>query len=66
MDDMVTVGGKLCVVENLVVSNEIFGVVSLACFDGDLHVANDVELVFTGVDSLVINVNEDFLMMHYV
>ena len=26
----------------------------------------DVELVFAGVDSLVIDVDEDFLMMHYV
>ena len=26
----------------------------------------NVELVFSGVDSLVIDVDEDFLMMHYV
>ena len=42
MDDLVAVGGELCIVEHLVVSNEI---VSLACIDGDLHVGADVEFV---------------------
>ena len=41
-------------------------VVSLACVDGDLHVVAHVELVFASVDSLVIDVNEDLLMKHYV
>ena len=46
VDDPITIGGELFVAKHLVVSNEIVGVVSLACFDGDLHVADDVELVF--------------------
>ena len=66
MDDPISIGGELCIVENLVVSYEIAGVVSLTCFDGDPHVANDVEFFFVGVDSLVIDVDEDFLMKHYV
>ena len=66
IDDPVVVGGELCAAEHLVVSNEISGVVSLACVDGDLHVVSSVELVFFGVDSLVIDVDEDLLMKHYV
>ena len=66
MDDPIVVGVELCVVGHLVVRLEIYGVVSSTCFNGDHHVADDVELIFDGVDSLVINVNEDFLMMHYV
>ena len=58
MDDLISIGGELCAAENLVVSNEIVGVVIFACVDGDLH-------VFAGVDSLVIDVDEDFLMKHY-
>ena len=58
MDDLIAIGGELCATEHLVVSNEIVGVVRLACFDGDLHVADDVELVFAGVDSLVIDVDD--------
>ena len=66
IDDPVAVGGELCVVGHLVVRNEIVGVARLACVDGDLHVAHDVELVFAGVDSLVADVNEVLLMKHYV
>ena len=66
IDVLVVVGGELCVVEHLVVSNEIVGFASLACVDGYLHVVFDVELVFTSVDSLVIDVDEDLLMKHYV
>ena len=66
MDDLIAIGGELCVADHLVVSHEIASVVSLACVDGNLHVVADVELVFSGVDSLVIDVDEDFLMMHYV
>ena len=66
MDDRVAVGGELCVVEHLVVSNQIVGVVSLACVDGNLHVSIDVEFVVASVDSLVIDVDEDLLMKHYV
>ena len=66
MDDPVAVGGELCIVEHLVVSNEIDGVLSLACVDGNFHVVADVELVFVGVDSLVSNVDEVFLVKHYV
>ena len=66
MDDPIAVGGELCAIEHLVVSNEIASVVSLACVDGDLHVVADVELVLSGVDSLVIDVDEDLLMTHYV
>ena len=66
MDDLVAVGDKLCIVENLVVSNEITGDVSLACFYGNLHVSIDVKFVVVGVDSLVADVEEDLLMKHYV
>ena len=66
IDDLVVVGGELCVAEHLVVSNEIAGVVSLACVDVNLHVVADVELVFAGVDSLVADVDEGFLVKHYV
>ena len=66
MDDLVDVGGDLYVVEHLVVSNEIASVMSLACVDGDLHVFSVVDFVFSSVDSLVIDVDEDLLMMHYV
>ena len=66
IDDPVVGGGDLCTAEDFVVSNEIAGVVSLACVDGDLHVADDVELVFAGVDSRVIDVDEGLLMKHYI
>ena len=66
MDDPVVVGDELCVVEHLFVSNEIFGVVILACVNGNIHVVADVDLVFASVDSLVVIVDEDFLMKHYV
>ena len=66
MDDLVVVGNKLSIAEHLVVSNKIARVVSLACVDGDFHVVANVELIFVGVDSLVIDVDEDFLMKHYV
>ena len=55
------------------VRNETVGVVSLECVDGDLHIvvdmefiATDVKLVAAGVDSLVANVDEGFLMKPYV
>ena len=66
MDDLVVVGEALYVVEHLVVSNEIVGVESLACVDGDLHVAIDVEFFVVGVDSLVADVDEGLLMKCYV
>ena len=66
VDDLIAIGGKLCVAEHLVVSNEIAGVVSLACVDGNLHVVADVELVFAGVDLLVSDVDEGLLVKHYV
>ena len=70
MDDPVAIGGELCIAEHLVVSNEIAG---LACIDGDLHVGANVEFFFadmgfvaTTVDSQVANVDERFLLKHYV
>ena len=66
IDDLIAIGGELCVIEHLVVRNEISGVVSLACVDGDLHVVANMELVFTNVDSLFIDVDEDLLMKHYI
>ena len=65
-DDLVIVANDLYVTEHLVVSNEIAGVKSLACIDGDLHVVADAEFVLVGVDSLVADVDEGFLMKHYV
>ena len=62
MDDLVAVGGDLYVVEHLVVSNEMIGVDNLAYVDGDLHITTDMEFV----DSLVVDVDEDFLMKNYV
>ena len=66
VDDLVAIGGDLYVAEHLVVSNEIARVVILACVDGDLHVVADVEFVVAGMDSLVIDMDEDLLMKHYV
>ena len=66
VDDLVSFGGELCVVEHLVVSNEMVGVEILACIDGDLHMATDMEFVFASVDSLVVDVNEFLLIKHYV
>ena len=66
VDDLVVVGDELCVAEHLVVSNEISGVVSLACVDGDIHIATDMEFIVFGVDSLVVDVGESLLMKHYV
>lgn len=66
MDDLVVVGGDLYILEHVFVSNEIFVVVSLACVDGDLHIFIDVEFDVFGVDSLVADVNQVFLMKHYV
>ena len=70
VDDPVAIGGELCIIEHLVVSNEIYG---LACIDGDLHVGADVEFVVTdagfvatGVDSLVVDVNEGLSMKHCI
>ena len=59
MNDLIVVGGELCAAENLVVSNEIAGVVSLAC-------VVDMDFVVVSVDSLVVDVNEGFSMKHYV
>ena len=47
-------------------SNEIDGVVSLESVDGDLHVVANMEFFVAGVDSLVVDVDEDFLMKHYI
>lgn len=66
VNDLVVVGGDLYVVEHLVVSNEIVGVVSLVCVDGDLHIVVDVEFVANGVDSLIADVDEGLLLKHYV
>ena len=63
VDDPVAIGGELCIAEHLVVSNEIAG---LACIDGDLHIGADAGFFSTGVDSLVSNVDERFLLKHYV
>ena len=65
IDDLNAIGGELCAAEHLVVSNEIAGVASLACVDVDLHVVADVDLVFSSVDSLVIYVDEGFLVKHH-
>ena len=66
MDDLISIGGELCVAKHLVVSNEIAGVVSLACADGNLHVSTDMKFVSIGVDSLIVDVDEGLLMKHYV
>ena len=66
MDDPIAIGGELCAAEYLVVSNEIAGITSLACVDGFLHIATNVEFFTTSVDSLIVDVDEDFLMKHYV
>lgn len=66
VDNLVDVGGELHVVEHLFVRNEISSVMNLACVDGDLHITMDVEFVDASVDSLVVVVDEDFLMKHYV
>ena len=54
-------------------SNEIAGVMSLECIDGDLHIAIDVEFVANdvgffaaSVGSLVADVDEGLLLKHYV
>ena len=71
--DLVFVGDELYVAEHLFVRNEILVVVSLACVDGYLHIAidmnffaTDVEFVVAGVDSLVADVDEGLLKKHYV
>ena len=73
MDDLVAICGELCIAKHLVVNNEIASVVSLACVDGDLHiaadmefVASDVEFVVAGVDSLIADVDKGLLLKHYV
>ena len=66
VDDLIVVSGDLYVVEHLVVSNEIDGVVILACVDGDLHIDANVKFVDANVDSLVVDVDKDLLMKHYV
>ena len=66
VDDLVTIGDVLYVVEDLVMSSEIAGVLSLGCVDGDLHVSIDVDFIVVGVDSLVVDVDDGFLMKPYV
>ena len=66
VDDPIIVGVELCVVENIFVSNDIAGIVSLTCVDGNLDIFSDVEFIFSGMYSLDIDVDEDFLMKHYV
>ena len=64
--NLVVFDGGLYVVEHLVVSNDIAGVMSLECVDGDIHVVGNVDLVFFGVISLLIDVDEGFLVKHHV
>ncbi len=66
LDDLVAISGALYVVDHLVVSNDIVGVVSLACIDGDLHIIANVEFVVASVDSLVVDLDEGLLLKHYV
>ena len=66
MDDLVAIGDELCVVENLLVRNKIFGVESLAYVVEELHISIDMEFFVASVDSLVADVDEDLLMKHYV
>ena len=66
MDDPIVVGDELYVAKHLFVSNQITSVVSLACVDGDLHVASNVEFIVASVDSLFDEVDEDLLLKHYV
>ena len=66
MDDPVAIGGELYIVEHLVVSNEIADFVSLACVDGDLCIAANVEFFAASVDSLVSDVDEELLLKYYV
>ena len=66
MDDPVAVGGYLYVAKHLFVSNGITSIVSLACVDGDLHIVSSMEFFVAYVDSLVVDVDEDLLMKHYV
>lgn len=46
--------------------NGIVGVVILACVDGDLHIATDMEFVTTAMDSLVVAMDEDLRMKNYI
>ena len=66
IDDLVSITGDFYIVEHLVVNNEIVGFVSLACADRDWYTTIDVEFIVVGVDSLVSNVDEGFLMKYYV
>ena len=66
VNDPVVVGGGLYVAEHLVVSNDTASVVCLECVDGDLHVVVDARFFATSVDSLFVDVDEDFLVKHYV
>lgn len=66
MDDLVVVSDDLYVAKHLVMSNEMVGVESLGCVDGDLHISSTVNFVATSVDSLVADVDEGFLMKYYV
>ena len=43
MDDPITVGGELCIIEHLVVSNEISGFLSFSCVIRDLDIIADVD-----------------------
>ena len=65
MDDPVVVGDELCVVEHLVVSNEMVDVEILAYVVVDFFVA-DVEFAYASVHSLAVDVDEGLLLKHYV
>lgn len=66
VDDLVVFGGELYVVEHLIESNVIVGVVSLAYVAKGLHMDAYRDFVATGMDSLVVHVDEDLLMKHYL
>lgn len=51
---------------DLVVRNETSSVVSLEYVNGNIYIVGDMDFVATSVDSLVANVDELFLMKHYV
>ena len=52
VDDLVVVGGELCVVGHLVVSNEMVGVEILTYVSEELHISADMDFFFDGVYSL--------------
>ena len=65
VDDLLSIGGEVYVVNHLVMRNEIVGVDCLAYVVEGLHIYTNMEF-FVGVDSLVTIEDEDFLMKHYI